>query len=224
MSFTNFPLPVPVFPTLPPLAWSVHKEPSYKSTVTKAISGKETQLIRAVYPRWEFTLTYGEDSWLREQTQNIVPDLRFSGVRELEQLSGLFLQCLGAYGEFYYLDPEDNSRIINLGTGDGTTTTYQLFYTWGTGPFSPVFTAPVSGVQSIVSVYLDGVLQDPDSYILDSTNTKLVFSVAPTKGQVIIVDFVFYFRCRFLADTENYEQWALNLWENKELKFQSVKP
>lgn len=224
MSFINYPSPTPVFPVLSPLTWSTHKEPSFKSTTTKGVTGKETQLIRAVYPRWEFTLSYGEDAWLREQTQNITPDPRLLGKRELEQISGLFLQCAGSYGEFYYLDPDDNSRIIGLGIGDGVKTAYPLFYTWGTGPFTPVFTAPVSGIQSIVSVYLNAVLQDPSTYHVDATNTMLVFNTPPNRFETITVDFIFYYRCRFLADMQEYSEWAKNLWEFQELKFQSVKP
>lgn len=227
MSFIQFPAITPVFPTLAPLTWSTHKEPSFKSTVSKAVTGRETQLIRAVYPRWEFTLSYGEDAWLREETQNILPDPRLLGKTELQQISGLFLQCFGAFGEFYYLDPNDNSRIIGLGDNDAVTTVYPLFYTWGTGPFTPSFTAPVSGIESIISVYIGTTLQDPSTYGVDSTNTQLVFVEPPPLaliGQPITVAFIFYFRCRFLTDMQEYDQWAKNLWENKEVTFQSVKP
>jgi hypothetical protein len=59
---------------------------------------------------------------------------------------------------------------------------------------------------------------------LDATRTQIVFTSAPSSGVVITADFHFYFRCRFLADVEEFSQWAKNLWELKELKFQSVKP
>jgi uncharacterized protein (TIGR02217 family) len=222
--FLNFPDPTPIFPTLFPLTWSVHKTPSFTSTSTVAISGRETQLIRALYPRWEFVLSYSGDSWLRDETQNITPDGSLSGFLELQDISGLFTACLGSYGEFYYSDPDDNSRAgVGLGDGNGTTTTFPIIYTWGTGPFMPQFYAPVGGIQSIQAVYLNGVPQSASTYGVDSTNTMLVFTTPPGLGVAITIDFTFYFRCRFLEDMSNYSQWARNLWENKDVKFKSVK-
>lgn len=224
MGFINFPSPTPVFPVLSPLTWSRKKEPSQNTETNVAVSGREYQIARQVYPRWLFTLKYGDDAWLRDQTQNSTPQIPL-GYTEFTQLTGLFLQCLGSYGEFFYTDPDDNSRFaVVCGTTDGVSTTYKLYYTWGTGPFTPGLTIPVGGVNTIDALYLNGVLQSPLTYHLDSTNTLVVFNSAPATGQVITVDLHFYFRCRFLEDSELFEQWAQNLWENKELKFQSVKP
>ena len=226
MSFIQFPTPTPVFPVLPPLAWSVHKKPIMASRAITATTGRETQLACCVYPRWAFTLTYGGDSWLRDQTQNSVPDPALPGLTELEQLSGLFLQCRGSYGEFYYSDPDDFSRLAQaVGTGNGTQTTFPLTYTWGTGPFSPAMTIPVGGIQTIDAVYFNGT-PAPGGYTwgTDATNTQLVINPAPPNGAVITADFTFYFRCRFLDDTQEYSQWAQNLWEVKQVQFESVKP
>jgi uncharacterized protein (TIGR02217 family) len=214
-----------VFPVLPPLAWSVHKKPILASRTTTSATGRGTQLACAVYPRWAFTLTYGDGSWLRDQTQNIVPDSTLAGFAELEQLSGLFLACRGSYGEFYYSDPDDNSREHEfVGTGDGTTTTFPLYYSWGLGPFSPTLTIPVGGINTLDAVYIGAVVQSPSTYSMDATNTQLVFAVPPAAGYIITVDFHFYFRCRFLNDTFEFSQFAQNKWENKETLFESVKP
>jgi uncharacterized protein (TIGR02217 family) len=162
---------------------------------------------------------------LRDQTQNIIPDPTLAGFTEFEQLSGLFLACRGQYGEFYYDDPDDDSRTgVTVGTGDGTTTTFQLYYSWGTGPFTPAFYAPVTGINTLDAVYINGVAQSPTTYGVDSTNTKIVFTSAPGAGLPITASFHFYFRCRFLSDTMEYSQFAQNKWENKEVRFESVKP
>jgi uncharacterized protein (TIGR02217 family) len=226
MAFINFPNPTPIFPTLAPLAWPVVKKPSFKSIVSIGTTGIETQFIRAVFPRWEFKLTYGGDNnWLRDQTQNITPDPQRIGQTEFEQISGLFLQCLGSYGEFYYSDPSDCQRSnITIGKGDGATTTFLIYYSWGTGPYTPSFSAPVSGIASLDAVYLNGVLQSSSTYSMDSSNTMIVFNTPPGSGVTISLNFHFYFRCRFLADLQEYEQWAENLWKYSEVKFQSVKP
>ena len=239
MSFIQFPTPTPVFPVLPPLAWSVHKKPIMASRAITATTGRETQLACCVYPRWHFTLTYGGESWLRDQTQNSVPDPALPGLTELEQLSGLFLQCRGSYGEFYYSDPDDYSRSAQaVGIGDGTTTTFPLTYSWGTGPFSPAMTVPVGGIERITAVYFNGsapgAVSSPPaptpppttyySWSMDATNTQLVFNYPPPAGAVITADFTFYFRCRFMDDTQEYSQWAQNLWEVQQVQFESVKP
>jgi len=225
VAYIFFPSPTPVFPVLPPLAWPVHKKPLLASRATKAATGRSTKLACAVFPRWAFTLTYGGNSWLRDQTQNIVPDPTLSGYTELEQLSGLFLACRGSYGEFYYNDPDDDSRLAQLvATANGTSTTYPLYYSWGSGPFTPAFYAPVGGINTIDAVYFNGVAQSPSDYTTDATNTQLVFASAPTAGVVITADFHFYFRCRFLDDTMVFSQFAKNKWEVKEVRFESVKP
>lgn len=224
MSFIQYPNPTPVFPVLPPLAYSVMKKPLMASRVITAVSGRETQLACAVYPRWAFTLTYGGDSWLRDQTQNITLASGVAGFTELQQLSGLFLQCLGAYGEFYYSDPDDSSRSGEfVGIANGVVTTFPLYVSWGSGPFTPAFKFPVGGINALNAVYINNVLQSPTTYGLDATNTKLVFTSAPASG-TITADFEFYYRCRFLDDEMTYSQWAENLWEVKTVQFESVKP
>ena len=111
-----------------------------------------------------------------------------------------------------------------VGVGDGATTTFPLFYSWGSGPFVPPLTIPVGGINTIDAVYFNGTLQSSGIYALDSTRTKLVFTSAPAAGTVITADFHFYFRCRFLDDTLNFGQFERNKWEMKEIRFESVKP
>jgi len=228
MSYIQFPDPTPIFPTLPPLAWSVHKKTVMASRVTVGATGRESQLACAVYPRWEFTLTYGGNSWLREQTQNIVPDPTVAGFTELEAISGLFLACKGAYGEFYYEDPDDNSRLNqpagNWNLATHTTTVFPLSFTWGSGPFSPAFSMPVMGINTLDAVYIGGNLQSSSIYTLDSTRTQLVLTGTPSNNGNIVVNFHFYFRCRFLDDHMDYNQFVQNLWEAREVRFESVKP
>jgi len=224
MSFVNFPSPTPIFPTLPPLTWSVHKKPILASREYIAASGREVQLAAAVYPRWAFTLTYGGSSWLRDQTQNIVPDFTLAGFTEFQQISQLFLACRGAYGEFFYSDPEDNSRNGQvLGTyAANATSTYVVVSNWGSGPFSPNLSFPVGGVNVLSAVYVSGHLISPTNYSLDATRTKLTISTVYSGP--LTIDFSFYYRCRFLDDHMNYSQFAQNLWETREVRFESVKP
>ena len=148
-----------------------------------------------------------------------------AGLTEFEQLSALFLACKGSYGEFYYNDPEDNSRLnMPNSVGDGVKTIFPIHYTWGYGPFLPSFYAPVSGINTIDAVYFNGSPISPSLYHMDASNTYLVFYTPPNANVVITSDFHFYFRCRFLEDQLKFGQFAKNLWENKEVRFESVKP
>lgn len=222
MSYIFFPDPTPVFPTLPSLGYSVHKKPISSSTVTVSASGKAVHLARAAFPRWAFTLTY---DWLRDKTQNSVPDPTMNNFTEFTQITSLFIACLGAYGEFYFTDPDDSSRAGQyLGSGNGIQTSYPIQYIWGNGPFLPAITIPVGGINTIDAVYFDGVVQSSSLYTLDSTRTALVFLSPPSPGVSITIDYHFYFRCRFLEDKIDFEQFAKNRWLLKELRFESVKP
>ena len=225
MAFTNFPVPTPVFPALPSQAWSVIRKPSQKTEVTIGITGRECQVARQVFPLWEFNLTFGGDAWLRDQTQNQTPYGPEAGFTELQQLSGLFLACQGSYGEFYFNYPDDNSR---LGMPGGTTVagllTYPLYFIWGTGPLTPPVYLPVQGINTLDAAYLDGTPLSPTAYGPDSTNTQITLTSDPGSGHILTVDLHFYYRCRFLEDMEEYDAWAYNLWQNKTLKFRSVKP
>ena len=217
---------LPIFPVLLPLAWPVHKKPILASRATTGATGRETQLAAAAFPRWAFTLTYGGgSSWLRDQTQNIVPDSTKLGLTEFEQLSALFIYCKGSFGEFYYEDPDDNSRSkAPIAVGDGTTTSFPIYVPWGFGPFSPSFFYPVGGINTIDAVYIDGVVQSTSTYTLDTTRTQLIFNSPLVKDTIITADFHFYFRCRFLDDHLDFNQWGQNMWECAEVRFESVKP
>jgi hypothetical protein len=223
LGYIYFPTPTPIFPALASVGWSVHKKPIMASRVAIASTGREVQLACAAYPRWSFILSY---DWLREQTQNITPDGHMLGFTELEQLSGLFLLCKGSYGEFYFEDPDDNSRRNQTVAwpADNVTSTFLLFYNWGYGPFNPPLRIPVGGIKSIDAVYFDGTVQSPSIYFMDPTNTALSFTAPPPGGTHVTADFHFYFRCRFLDDHLDFSQFAQNRWEAKEVRFESVKP
>jgi uncharacterized protein (TIGR02217 family) len=226
MAFVDFPTPTPIFPVLPPLTWSVHKKFVSSSRAITAVTGRGVQVATAAYPRFQFTLSYGGDnSWLRDQTQNITPEPQLAGYNELAEIIGLYVACLGPYGEFYYTEPDDCSRLgAAVGAGDGTTTTFQLYVPWGSGPYTPAFYSPCTGINTINNVYFNGVVQSPTLYSVDATNTMLVFTTAPGSEVVITCDFSFYYRSRFMNDNLTTSQWAQNLWNVKEVQFESVKP
>jgi hypothetical protein len=199
----------PTFPTLPGQGWSVHKKPTFSTIVASHVSGREVRDPLWQYPIWEFELTFDglasdSASW---------PSL---GAQSLQSLMGLFLQCQGQLGTFLYADPTDNAVVDQgLGLGDGATRTFTMARTLGG------FIEPVGWVAALANVKINGTLLT--SGVSLTTPNSLVFATAPASGVVITASFSYVFLCRFLDDSEDFEQFMQNLWALQSLKFRSVR-
>lgn len=151
----------PVFPVLPGQGWSVHKKPAFATIVAPHVSGREVRDALYVNPIWEFETSFdGMDS-----SSSSYPGL---GAQSLQSLMGLFLQCQGQFGTFLYYDPTDYSVSGQVfGTGNGSTTSFQLLRTlggfgeWVTQPLAPsvfsIFTLPGSTRQTPNNVFQNSV-------------------------------------------------------------------
>ena len=229
MSYIGFPSnPPPLFPTLPVIGFPVHKKPYFATWEHKAVSGQAYQTARQVYPNWDFELQVADDAWFREQTQNNPLYSPNAPYTELEAVSQLFLSCFGAYGEFWYDDPEDNSSAGQLiGDGTGSWTSFLIMRAWGTDTLSRI--EPVGGVNlgATTNVYLNGGSPiSPTLYTVtnDLTGSHVNFTTAPSNGVAVTMDFSYYFRCRFKEDNQQYDQFMMNLWQARKIEFRSVKP
>lgn len=205
---------VGVFPALPGLTWSVTKMPIFQTRIQRAVSGRELRALDYPYPLYQFTLVY---NFLR---QNLA-----AGYNELNTLMGFYEACYGAYGSFLFDDPTDDDGIgQGVGTGDGVTTAFQLVY--GKGG-SVIFVRPVDAVNQLTAVYLNGITQSPSTYScatgLNSTGA-LSFTTPPSAGLSITADFTYYFRCRFVDDSQTFDNFMYQLWQLKKLNFISVRP
>lgn len=87
-----------------------------------------------------------------------------------------------------------------IGTGDGTTTTFQLIKTYTSGGYSVVrtITKPVSGT---VVVAL-GAVNQTTGWSVDTTSGIVTFSTAPTLGTQVKAGFEFDVPCRFDEDVD----------------------
>ncbi len=79
-----------IFPTLPGLAWSVTKTPTFQTRIQRAASGRELRALDYPYPLWQFALVY---DFLRDDPA--------AGYDELRTLLGFFMLCQGAFAHFY---------------------------------------------------------------------------------------------------------------------------
>lgn len=87
-----------VFPSLPGLAWSVTKAPTFQTRIQRAVSGRELRALDYPYPLWQFTLVF---EFLRDNPA--------AGYNELRTLMGFYMQCNGAFATFLFNDVSDNS-------------------------------------------------------------------------------------------------------------------
>lgn len=202
-----------VFPALPGLAWSVTKAPTFQTRIQRAVSGRELRTLDYPYPLWQFTLVF---AFLRDNPA--------AGLDELRTLMGFYLACQGAYGTFLFQDPSDYQVIGQyVGTGDSSLTAFQLQRTMGTALPGGGFAEPIVAPNLITAVYFDGITQNPSGYSIDPGAGLLTFTTPPSMGLVITADFSYWFRCRFVDDSYDFENFMYRLWQLKKLTFISVR-
>lgn len=187
------------FPTLTGQEFERTKTPIFKTISKQSVSGYESRTPLMSYPLWKFKLSF---SVIREN----------STLTELQSLMGFYLNTQGSYANFKYKDPYDYI-VTNqtIGTGDGTTKSFQLIRSFG---------GFIDRVQSVdtLHVYLDAV----ETSSFTESNGLITFTTAPTAGQVITYSAHFYFVCRFTTDQNDFINFMNGRWNSK-LEFISVK-
>jgi uncharacterized protein (TIGR02217 family) len=218
----------PIFPALAGQGWSVHKKPTFSTIVASHVSGREVRDALYANPIWSFELTFeGLDATSTGQYGGL-------GASSLQSLMGLFLQCQGQYGEFVFYDPTDYQvNAQAFGTGDGSTTTFQLER--GLGGFLEPVIAPVA---SATTLYLPGgvsvsatapviqanlVTVSSSDYSISSPGGVVTFTSAPANGAALTWSGYFGFLCRFDGDDLDFEQFMSNLWRAESVKFRSLR-
>ena len=86
-----------IFPSLPGLAWSVTKTPTFQTRIQRAVSGRELRAVDYPFPLWQFPLVF-----------DLLRDNPAAGYDELRTLMGFFMLCQGAYDTFLFHDPTDD--------------------------------------------------------------------------------------------------------------------
>jgi uncharacterized protein (TIGR02217 family) len=202
-----------IFPALPGLAWSVTKTPTFQTRVQRAVSGRELRALDYPYPLWQFALVY---DFLRDNPS--------AGYDELRTLLGFFMLCQGAFGTFLFQDPSDFQVTgQQIGIGDASTAVFQLQRAMGATLSGGGFLEPIVAPNVVSAIYFDGITQAPAAYSVDSTTGLVTFGTPPGSGLIITADFTYYFRCRFVEDKYDFENFMFRLWQLKKLTFISVR-
>jgi uncharacterized protein (TIGR02217 family) len=197
-----------VFPALAGLGWTVKRSPVWKTRIQESLSGKEVRIADWSFPRWQWQLSY---DFLRGDPVNA----------EFQALAGFFNQRQGMFDSFLYQDADDNGVAAQpVGIGDGSTTSFQMVRSLGN------FVEPIlAPIPPSALIFVNGILSSTANVFPWGSPSAglLVFSSAPPAGAVITVTFSYYFPCRFLEDSMDFEKFMNQLWQGKKVGFISLK-
>ncbi len=198
-----------VFPTLIGLAFPAVKSPQWNTILQRSASGREVRVALMSYPLWKFGLTYDV---LRGGTIN------GNAYTELQQLANFYNTMLGPDDDFLFTDPDDSSVTdATFGIGDGATAAFQLLRSLSTSGFAE----PVMNVNVLTNIKDNGVAvtqgAGPGKYTIDSAGL-VTFGTVPTAAHVLTWTGTYYFRCRFLADSYDFEKFMQSRWQLRKLE------
>src|SRR5947209_3766657 len=172
-----------IFPSLPGLAWSVTKTPTFQTRIQRAASGRELRALDYPYPLWQFALVY---DFLRDDAA--------AGHDELRTLMGFFMLCRGGYGTFLFQDPSDCEVTgQQIGVANGKANAFQLQRAIGASLPGGGFYEPIVAPNIVRRVYLNGIRQSPAKYSIDPETGMVTFDGAPAAGLIVSADFTYYF-------------------------------
>lgn len=186
------------FPTLPGIAVERSRSPIWTSTVQQSVAGKKLGYTAQSFPLWAYTLAF---NLLQAGAEN-----------ELQSLIGLFNSCRGRARPFLFRDEEDGDVIDQgFGVGDGATTIFRLYRTFGG------FAEPIAETQTVTDVKSGGV----SKAFTALSGGRVQFSAPPANGALLTWAGSYYWRCRFDDDMLDFERFMVRLWQAKSVKFTS---
>lgn len=195
-----------IFPLLPGFSFIASKRPQWSTAIAAATSDRERRRKLWSYPRWNFKVAY---EVLRDSPSTA----------DLQKLFAFFNAHAGMYGEFFFFDPSDNAvSAQRFGTGDGSTHTFQLIRTVGSGNLT--FAEPVFGVCGTPTVTVNGA--STGSFTIGAAGI-ITFASAPAAGAPLAWTGQFMFLCRFDQDDLDTQQMMQGLWSQSGLAFRTVK-
>lgn len=197
-----------IFPSMPGLKWGIVKTPMWSTGIQKSASGRELRAAFYSFPLYKISLSYEV--------------LRSNALAELQTMVGFFNARQGSFESFLYLDPEDNA-VVNQGFGVGVAgqTQYQLVRAYGG------YVEPVQAPQLLVhggpgpSIMVNGVVQTTGYTVAE--DGVVTFVNAPAAGAALSWSGSYYWRCRFMQDSADFERFLHQLWALKKIELRTVK-
>jgi len=187
------------------ISWASKSGVGYNTSVIETDGGQEHRVARWDSGKHMYDISYAIKSY-----------------SDLSIVKSFFMARKGALNGFRFSDPADyTSNTTNpafdgggsgvadqsIGTGDGSTTVFQLIKTYTSGLSSEVrvIEKPVAGT---VRIYFNGVLQ-ASGWSVDTTTGIVTFTSPPTAGVAIAASFEFDVPVRFGSDVDKTLSTAL---------------
>lgn len=194
-----------VYPTTPAYQYPVKRTAEWKTLVQQATSGLDATAALWSYPIWHWELPY---------------DVLDAAVGDFQTIVNFFNSRQGMFDTWLFTAPSDNvATAQSFGTGDGTTTAFQLKRALTVGGFQE----PIFNVNGTPSIYTNGVLKTAGLDYSISATGLVTFTVAPVNGNALTWTGSYYFRCRFKLDLSQFENFARQLYKQGVVQFRSVK-
>lgn len=205
-----------VYPSLPGLTYPVERAPNWGTRMQRAVSGRTLRLKDYVNPIWNWNLLYSaiEDNPTGANPQTSVPN-------GLRIILDFFNSRAGAFDDFLFQDPHDNSAVGQVAVpvpGDTTNTMFQLTRALVAGGFQEYIIAP----NVVSAVYWNGSPQSPAGYSILSGGV-IAFNNPVGGGITVTADFTYYFRVYF-TDRLSPSYFVQQLAELKQVKLTSEVP
>lgn len=170
--------------------------PGFNTTINTGFSGFEQRNKNWANSlgQWKIELTYKDQSYF-------------------DKVQAFFLNVGGQADAFRFKDHKDFSVTgQSIGTGDGSSTAFQLIKTYVAGgrTYTRTIKKPIQATvqkfdgtfcANTVNIYDNGVLQTlGTNYTVDATTGIVTFTTAPAAGHAITADFEFHLPVRFNVD------------------------
>jgi hypothetical protein len=199
-----------IFPLLSGQNFLAQKSPTFPATnVRKSVTGREIRVGFSDIPTWQFKAEY---EFLKENSPTD---------SQVQRLFAFFCSRQGQFGTFYFYDPYDHTvTTTSFGTGDGSTTAFQLYRQVGYGTVN-AFSEPVFVIYGTPTIYVAGVATTSFNY---GSFWTINFTTAPASGAPLTWTGSFMFLCRFAVDQIDPAQMMSNLWSLDGLEFTSWNP
>jgi uncharacterized protein (TIGR02217 family) len=173
----------PIMPTMPlSMAAGLTKSPNFNTVRQSGSAGVNSGIALKPYPTWDFEFSLDNVTGHEHTASSVVA-----------QFFGTFMATAGGAGLFLFTDPQDNSVTgAQFGTGDGTTTKFQL---------SRNIYGAVDIIQSTdgtPTIYIGGTVTAPSDI---SATGVITFESAPPADSVLTWTGGFRYLCRFSEDT-----------------------
>lgn len=177
--------------------WDSKKKPVFNTIVHSSATGCDVRISLYSQPVYEFMLS---NQWLTKADK--------------DALIGFFIARKGAFDTFLYFDEDCTATRNAFAIGDGETYIFQLAKSIGSG--REVVNIPyLAGV----ILYLDGSELIVGTHYTINYLGVITMIYTPYAGMVLSWSGTAYYRCAFLEDALEYNQFADRLYDCNEVKF-----